>query len=547
MTSLPAGAYATQPAENIIYIVAKDEAGNINYATAGNASFTANTSAPGIPLNSEIADISTKSSSSWKLALSWSSPNDVGAGVAKYKIYRSTDNSSFDQVAESGGTSFVDTDLNQVEYFYKVKACDSANNCGALSGVINEIPTGRFTSPAEIVTNPTVSVSTRTAKIRWATDRTSDSRIQIGTTSGTYQGTEASVSDQVKNHEVDLTNLTAGTTYYYKARWTDEDGNTGTTSELVFKTLPAPTIRDVATTRIGLTSAVLQFVAKDAVEVRIFYGLNDGFGGLKEINTSTVESTYTVELAGLNDGAKYFYKINTIDSDGNEYDSGRIDSFTTPARPRISNLRFQPVAGEPTSTQSVTWTTNVPASTLVRYSTADVPARESVTSNLTTEHSATITSLQDDSLYTLIAESRDKDGNIAISDPQTFQTELDTRAPKVSKLRIESSIRGVGKEAKGQLIVYWKTDEPATSQVSYGQGASGKTYTSTTAEDGKLTTEHTVIISELSTSQVYHLRAISRDKGENIGRSADKSAIIGQSSDSVIDIIFGTFEKIFGL
>lgn len=547
VTSLPVGAYATQPAENTIYVVAKDEAGNINYATASSTTFTANTSAPGIPLNPEIADISTKSSSSWKLALSWSSPSDVGAGVAKYQVFRSLNNVDFSQVAESGGTSFVDTDLSQVDYFYKVKACDSANNCGALSSVVSELPTGRFTTPAEIITNPSVSVSTRSAKISWATDRTSDSRIQIGVTSNQYLGTEASVSDQVKNHEVDLNNLTAGTTYFYKARWTDEDGNTGTTSELVFKTLPAPTIRDVEIKRISLTSAVLQFVAKDAVKVKIFYGLSDGFGGLEEINSSTQESTYTVELAGLNDGAKYFYKINTIDADGNEYDSGRIDSFTTPARPRISNLRFQPVEGEPTSTQNVTWTTNVPASSLVRYSTADVPAKESVTSKLSTEHSVIMTNLKDDSIYTLVAESRDADGNLAISDSQTFRTELDTRPPKVTKLRIETSIRGVGSESSGQLIVYWKTDEPATSQVSYGQGASGRTYTSTTAEDGKLTTEHTVIIAELSTSEVYHLKAISRDKGENTGRSKDKSAIIGQSSDSVFDIIFGTFEKIFGL
>ena len=47
-TSLDAGAYATEPGDNTFYVVAKDEAGNINYATAASATFTANTPAPGV-------------------------------------------------------------------------------------------------------------------------------------------------------------------------------------------------------------------------------------------------------------------------------------------------------------------------------------------------------------------------------------------------------------------------------------------------------------------------------------------------------------------
>lgn len=547
VTSLPAGAFATQPAENTFYVVAKDEAGNINYATVASTTFTANTSAPGVPLSLEIADISTKSSSNWKLALSWTKPVDTGAGVSNYKVFRSIDNVNYSQIAETGGTSYVDGDLDPERYYYKVAACDSANNCGASSGVVDELPTGRFTSPAELITNPSVQVSTRSAKIVWATDRPSDSRIQIGTASGRYEGTEATVSDQTKNHEVDLTNLSAGTEYFYRAKWTDEDGNVGVSSELIFRTLPAPSIKDVEVPRVTLSTATLKFTARDAVKVKILYGLSESFGGLEEINTSTRESNYAIELAGLNDGAQYFYKINTVDADGNEYDSGRVDVFTTPARPRISNIRFQPVDNEPTSTQNVTWTTNVPTTSLVRYSTSDQPAKEVFTSKLTKTHSVVIKGLLDDSTYSLIAQSRDKAGNLAVSDNQTFKTALDTRPPKLSNLRAESSIRGVGSDARGQLIISWETDEPAIGQVSYGEGASGDTYTSTTAEDGTLSTEHTVIVSDLATSQVYHFKAVSEDRSGNLGESEDRSAIVGQPSDSVIEIILGTLEKIFGL
>ncbi len=546
-TSLPAGPFATQPADNTFYLVAKDEAGNINYATMATTTFTANTSAPGIPLDLEIADVSTKSTANWKLAISWSKPSNIGAGIANYRVTRSNDNVVFTEIASTAGSSYVDSELSQSTYYYRIIACDSANNCGVGSSTASDFPTGRFTSPASIVTNPSVQISTRSASIVWATDRDSDSRIQIGTGSGQYQSTEAATSTQTKNHTVDLTNLSAGTSYYYKAKWTDEDGNTGTTTELSFKTLPAPTIKNAVVKSVSLSSATLQFVATDAIQVKVFYGLSDSFGGLKVINTSTQKSTYTIELPGLNDGVEYFYKINTVDVDGNEYDSGRIDSFTTPARPRISNLRFQPVAGEPTSTQKVSWTTNVPASSLIRYSTAGVPAREIVDTKLKKEHEVIIRALQDDSNYTLVARSRDKDGNLAVSDNQTFRTALDTRPPKVSALRVETTIRGVGTDARGQLIVAWKTDEPATGQVSYAKGVSGSTYTSTSVEDGTLTTDHTVVISDLATSQVYHVQAISRDKSGNTGKSKDSSAIIGQASDSIMDIIFSALSNIFGL
>ena len=83
------------------------------------------------------------------------------------------------------------------------------------------------------------------------------------------------------------------------------------------------------------------------------YGKSDTFGGIKEISTSLSKSTYDLEISGLDDGTKYFYRLNTFDEDGNEYPGSTVLTFTTPARPRIENLRFQPIEGEPTSSQKL--------------------------------------------------------------------------------------------------------------------------------------------------------------------------------------------------
>ncbi len=544
VTSLVSGAYATQPGENTFYVVAKDEAGNINYATTSSAIFTANTSAPGIALNLDIVDISVKSTNNWRLALSWDEPTDAGAGIASYKVYRSADNITFTNVASTAGTSYVDGGLSQQPYYYKVRACDSANNCGAYTSAVDETPTGKYTTAANSTSAPEVSsVSTRKATISWSTDRQSDSRIQYGIKSGQYFATEAAISDQVTDHEVLLNNLSAGTTYYYKAKWTDEDGNTGQSAELSFKTAPAPVVKEV-TSEPSLSDADINFTSKDAAKVKIYFGKSESFGGLTTLNTSLAESKYGTTLTGLDDGSKYFFKLNTLDSDGNEYE-GNVYSFTTPPRPRITNLRFQPVKDQPSSTQRVTWNTNVPSSSEITYGVRR-PTQSLSQSKLTTEHEITIKGLSDDSDYVLIARSRDASGNVATSDQQSFKTALDTRPPKIADITVDTSIRGTGAEARGQVVISWKTDEPATSQVAYGEGSSGF-LSSVSSEDAKLTTDHVVVVSDLSTSRVYHFEARSFDRARNEAKGDQQVAIIGRASENVLSIIFNALQKMFGI
>jgi hypothetical protein len=547
VTSLGAGPYATQPGTNVFYVVARDESNNINYASYSSTNFTANTPAPGIPVNVDIVDVSIKSTSNWRLALTWDVPMNTGAGISSYKVYRSTDNANYVFVGSSSSTTYIDASLSQQRYYYRVTACDSTNNCGANSSVVNELPTGKFTTSAALVANPSVAgVTTRKATIEWSTDRASDSKVAIGTESGKYGSSEVGNSTQVSAHKIQLDNLSAGTTYYFVAKWTDEDGNTGTSQEFTLRTAPAPTLKEITTTKVGLSSATVQFTSRDATKVLVQYGQSESFGGATTVNTSISESTYSVDLTNLQDGVKYFYRLISYDSEGTSYE-GSVSSFTTPPRPRISDLRFQPIAGEPTSTQEVSWRTNVPSTSLVAYSKLGGKPIEYQVSDMVTDHRLIIRDLEDDSEYTLVAQSRDGDGNVAISDTQSFRTALDTRPPRISDVVIEASIRGTGAEARGQLVVSWKTDEPATSQVAFAEGSSVTSFNNKTSEDTALTTEHIVIVSDLPTSKVYSVKAVSRDRSQNSGESEPESAIIGRASDSVLTVILNTLQRVFGL
>ncbi|MCZ2339613.1 MAG: hypothetical protein LC127_15775, partial [Chitinophagales bacterium] len=86
---LSKGAYAQDPGENTLYVVAEDEAGNIDYNNYASITFTSSTSAPGAPRNLDISDVSIKETEAWRLALSWDQPSSSGSGIAEYRIYRS--------------------------------------------------------------------------------------------------------------------------------------------------------------------------------------------------------------------------------------------------------------------------------------------------------------------------------------------------------------------------------------------------------------------------------------------------------------------------
>ncbi len=545
VTSVSADAYATQPGTNTFYVVAKDESSGINYATAASVDFVANTAEPGMPRNLDIADTSVKTSNNWRLVLSWEEPSDLGSGVAKYEIYRSANGSSYTLAGSTSGSSYVDTSLLSQLYYYKVRACDSANKCGAYTGVESKTPTGRFTTPPDLNGTPRVeAISTKKATISWVTDRVADSKVAFGVASGSYFPTESYNSGQVTQHSIQLSNLDPGTTYFYVVRWTDEDGNTGQSSELSFATLPRPVVEDVAVPQVGLSSATVQYTTVGASKVKLYYGKSSGFGGLVELNTSTNRSVYNSILPDLEDGTKYFYKINTVDGDGNEYE-GTTLTFSTPPAPKITNLRFQPIENEPSSSQKVTWDTNVPSTSELSYGVANL-SENSLNSQLVTKHEVVIRGLRDDSTYRLVARSRDGSGNFASSDEQSFKTALDTRPPQITDVIVDASIRGSGAEARGQIVVSWRTDEPATSQVAYGEGAGGF-LSSSTSEDARLTYEHVVVISDLSTSRVYHVEPRSSDAGKNQTQGEQQVAIIGRPSDSVLGIIVKALQQVFGV
>jgi len=539
---------------NTVYVVAIDDAATPNYSPSNyiSGTFTLNSTDPDNVGNLVASDSSIKSQSQWNVTLTWTAPTYQGAGNLTYRVYRSTDGTSFTYIGSTSGLSYVDNTPASSLYYYKVYTRDGASSDSSGTNAVSITPTGKWTSAPSLDSGPSAgSITTKKATITWTTSRSSDSKVSYGTKSDDYGDVEPSNSSQVSSHSIQLTGLNPGTTYYYKAKWTDEDGNTGTSSEKSFTTSSAPTVKDVTAKNISLTSAIIQFTSKDASKVKIYYGTTTSFGGAKEISTSTSETTYTAELTGLLDGTKYYYKINTFDSDNSEYE-GTVLDFATLPRPKISNVRIQQVANTAQSTILVTWSTNTEVSSIVTYypEGKSEEARDEVNVALIKdEHRMIVRGLAPQTNYVLLVRGRDKIGNEATSDIQRLTTATDTRPPQIADLHIEGaaipSTASTGQESIAQLIVSWNTDEPATSQVEFGEGT-GTTYSSKTQEDNNLTYNHLVIISGLTPSKVYHLRAMSKDKAGNLGSSIDTVTITPKATENALNLVITNLQEAFG-
>jgi cellulose 1,4-beta-cellobiosidase len=206
---------------NTVYVVAIDGASTPNYSPSNyiTGTFTLNSTDPDNVGNLVASDSSIKSQSQWNVTLTWTAPTYQGAGNLTYRVYRSTDGSSFSYIGSTSGLSYVDNTPSSTLYYYKVITRDGASADSSGTNAVSITPIGKWTTAPSLDSGPTAgSITTKKATITWSTSRTADSKVQYGTTSGSYNTVEPSNSSQVTSHSIQLTGLNPGTTYYYKAK-----------------------------------------------------------------------------------------------------------------------------------------------------------------------------------------------------------------------------------------------------------------------------------------------------------------------------------------
>ena len=169
--------------------------------------------------------------------------------------------------------------------------------------------------------------------IKWTTDEKSTSEVQLceGDLCHPLQG---DTENLVKNHSVEITDLSRSTTYHVTVYSKDESGNeVESTTDVTFTTgmqsdTDAPLIEMKAVSGITDVSAVINWTTNENSTSQVEYGKTASYGKESALD-STLTLTHKVTLTGLESNTTYHYRVISIDSSGNTISFDEDRTFTT--------------------------------------------------------------------------------------------------------------------------------------------------------------------------------------------------------------------------
>jgi hypothetical protein len=534
------GPFATQRGENRFYVCAMDEAKNIDYSLYAYIDFSADTSAPGAPVNIQIFDTSDRENQEYSVALKWSPPVAMNPNnFAGYVIYRSEDNEDFTEIASTSGSAYVDTDLTSKLYYYYIKAKDSTNNISIPSTTVSITPTGRYTTPPTLVTEPTHVAQSFEVEIKWGTNRVASSFVEYGRAMSL--GKTNGQVDSVTDHIVQLTGLEAGVKYYYKTKFIDPDGNIGSSDIINFETLPPPTISEVVTSDIGLEAANVSWETNTSSKCVLKYGKE---GILSEtIEESSSGGGHLLRLTGLESTTDYSFQINCIDEDLNDFSSDQY-TFRTLEQPISSELVLENKENVDLPTVVVRYNTTLPTTTFVEFKSVSDGSIHNFLDNLyVTEHSIELDGLIPSVEYDIKVGGIAEDGVPATTLENKIITKADSRPPGILSNRAVGRVIGRGKDARANLYIKVETDEITTAKVFYSPGIVLNNFEQSSAED-PVNTYHLITI-PVDPGQVYSYIVKTFDESGNETSTRAVTVIVEDSKENATEIVVGTFADKF--
>src|SRR3989344_5517718 len=177
------------------------------------------------------------------------------------------------------------------------------------------------------------------ATITWETNEDADSTVWFATSSGFVIGAAGvqmkTSSSEVEKHQIRLSDLEAGTTYYVKVGSEDTSGNDTVSNEFSFTTLAdteAPEISGVDAENTATTTATIVWETDEAANSVVWYATTSGFNtdddGVLRAESTLLTTSHSVSLSGLTASTTYYYMVSSTDTDNNETKSDE-ESFIT--------------------------------------------------------------------------------------------------------------------------------------------------------------------------------------------------------------------------
>jgi hypothetical protein len=252
---------------------------------------------------------------------------------------------------------------------------------------------------------------------------------------------------------------------------------------------------------------------------QLAYGTTTALGQLSPLQTALTAS-HGVVLTGLLSGTKYYFVAQSTGANGATGYSTQY-SFTTTGTavtgpPAISNVL---VSGVTNTSATITWTTDQASTSLVNFGTTNgYGSNSTLDSTLVTAHSVTLSGLTQGTTYDFDVVSANAGAMSSTSGNSTFTTTSVVSSPPVISNVATTNLTSTS------ATVTWTTDEPSSSQVSYGV-TNG--YGSSSTLDATLVTTHSVTLTGLASGTLYDFDVTSAN-------AAAQSSTSGNSTFSTL-------------
>ena len=203
---------------------------------------------------------------------------------------------------------------------------------------------GTTTPPGNDVTAPVLSavsvsgLSSSGATVTWTTNEAAGSKVYYGTVSPLDISTANFLTDtaEVTAHAMNVTGLTANTTYYFVVESADVSGNIATSSQSSFTTLAvadttAPVISSVSASSIASTSASVIWMTDEAATSKVYYGITTPLvlSGAATVSGTELLTSHFLPVTGLTASTTYYYVVESADATSNAATSSEQDFLTT--------------------------------------------------------------------------------------------------------------------------------------------------------------------------------------------------------------------------
>jgi hypothetical protein len=284
-----------------------------------------------------------------------------------------------------------------------------------------------------------------------------------------------------------------------------------------------PVITNVATSSIQTTQADITWDTDVLSNSRVEYMNVTGgdFSAAQFVEVPTMANNgasigqHRVVLSGLDSDATYFFQVKSTDPYGNtgiakEGEDGFF--FTTLSGPKIFDVNQVNLKNDGAT---IVWKTDGEANSYVVVSTSSAFGTEISFGNdvPTLDHAVELSGLKRNTAYYYYVKSNPALNNNA-GNFYTFTTLNDAEPPIITRVKAES-------ETSTEVLVDWRTNEPANSLVYYG--LSSGDYSTSTGDLDTAVTSHVVELYGLSHETTYYFVVVSTDASGNTSTSTEGS------------------------